>query len=122
MRPGMTRAEMNLVDIRIFGWLFILLRTGSDHTAPASIDKQQMTGNDVDSSLERTGSSRLTTTHSRKFKLRFPPMPGSIGLVHPSSQSPAAPRLTRHVTRLLACRRCPRMHKPVVSGGPVVSR
>jgi uracil-DNA glycosylase len=31
-------------------------------------------------------------------------------------------RLTRHVKRLLACRRCPRMHKPVVSGGPVVSK
>src|SRR3954471_15942245 len=31
-------------------------------------------------------------------------------------------RLTRHVRDLLACDRCPAMHKPVVSGGPVVSK
>jgi uracil-DNA glycosylase len=31
-------------------------------------------------------------------------------------------RLTRHVRDLLACNRCPNMHKPVVSGGAVVSR
>ncbi|HMJ90145.1 MAG TPA: uracil-DNA glycosylase family protein [Candidatus Acidoferrum sp.] len=31
-------------------------------------------------------------------------------------------RLTRHVRELLACDRCPNMHKPVVSGGAVVSR
>jgi uracil-DNA glycosylase len=31
-------------------------------------------------------------------------------------------RLTRHVDQLLACRRCPKMQRPVVSGGPVVSR
>jgi uracil-DNA glycosylase len=31
-------------------------------------------------------------------------------------------RLTRHIERLLACRRCPQMHKPVVTGGPVVSK
>jgi uracil-DNA glycosylase len=30
--------------------------------------------------------------------------------------------LSRHVERLLACCRCPGMHKPVVSGGPVASR
>ncbi|MEI8341606.1 MAG: uracil-DNA glycosylase family protein [Verrucomicrobiota bacterium] len=30
--------------------------------------------------------------------------------------------LDRHVASLNACDRCPRMHKPVVSGGPVVSR
>ena len=30
--------------------------------------------------------------------------------------------LERHVADLLACDRCPRMHKPVVSGGPVLSR
>ena len=30
-------------------------------------------------------------------------------------------RLTRHVARLRNCRRCPRMHPPPVSGGPVVS-
>jgi uracil-DNA glycosylase len=30
--------------------------------------------------------------------------------------------LRRHVTDLLACRRCAQMHKPVVSGGPVISR
>jgi uracil-DNA glycosylase len=30
--------------------------------------------------------------------------------------------LARHVNRLRACRLCPRMHPPVVSGGPVVSR
>lgn len=30
--------------------------------------------------------------------------------------------LARHVTDLLACQRCPKMHKPVVSGGPVLSK
>lgn len=30
--------------------------------------------------------------------------------------------LTEHVNELLACTRCPAMHKPVVSGGPVVSK
>lgn len=29
--------------------------------------------------------------------------------------------LTQHVQRLHACKRCPKMHRPVVSGGPVVS-
>lgn len=33
-----------------------------------------------------------------------------------------ARHLARHVKALLACDRCPRMQKPVVSGGPVVSR
>src|SRR4029077_15745493 len=31
-------------------------------------------------------------------------------------------RLADHVTRLLKCRRCPRMRSTPVSGGPVVSR
>lgn len=31
-------------------------------------------------------------------------------------------RLDAHVAGLLACARCPRMHKPVVSGGAVVSK
>ncbi|MBA3962973.1 MAG: uracil-DNA glycosylase family protein [Chthoniobacterales bacterium] len=31
-------------------------------------------------------------------------------------------RLTRHVARLRNCRRCPLMHPPPVSGGPVVSK
>lgn len=31
-------------------------------------------------------------------------------------------RLDRHVASLLACSRCPAMHKPVVSGGAVVSK
>jgi uracil-DNA glycosylase len=31
-------------------------------------------------------------------------------------------RLTSHVASLRACTLCPKMHKPVVSGGPVVSR
>lgn len=31
-------------------------------------------------------------------------------------------RLSRLVRELLACNRCPNMHKPVVSGGPVVSK
>ena len=31
-------------------------------------------------------------------------------------------KLDAHIARLLACDRCPRMHKPVVSGGAVVSR
>jgi len=30
--------------------------------------------------------------------------------------------LDRHVADLLACERCPKMHKPVVSGGPVLSK
>jgi uracil-DNA glycosylase len=30
-------------------------------------------------------------------------------------------QLHRHVSRLLTCQACPAMHKPVVSGGPVVS-
>ena len=30
--------------------------------------------------------------------------------------------LNDHVTQLMGCASCPRMHKPVVSGGPVVSR
>jgi uracil-DNA glycosylase len=30
--------------------------------------------------------------------------------------------LERHVSELLACKQCPEMHKPVVSGGPVVSK
>ncbi len=30
--------------------------------------------------------------------------------------------LNRHVARLLKCRRCPLMHPPPVSGGPIVSR
>ena len=34
----------------------------------------------------------------------------------------AAELLAQHVTRLRACELCPQMHKPVVSGGPVVSR
>jgi uracil-DNA glycosylase len=31
-------------------------------------------------------------------------------------------QLDTHVAELLACNRCPLMHKPVVSGGPVVSK
>jgi uracil-DNA glycosylase len=34
----------------------------------------------------------------------------------------AAKMLSAHVNRLRACRLCPRMNPPVVSGGPVVSR
>ena len=30
-------------------------------------------------------------------------------------------RLGRHVARLRNCRRCPRMHPPPISGGPIVS-
>ena len=30
--------------------------------------------------------------------------------------------LNQHVAELLACQRCPKMHKPVVSGGPVLSK
>jgi uracil-DNA glycosylase len=37
-------------------------------------------------------------------------------------QTLIARKLTAHVRRLLACQRCPRMLKPVVSGGPVVSQ
>ena len=31
-------------------------------------------------------------------------------------------RLKAHVEELRRCRRCPKMHRPSVSGGPVVSR
>lgn len=35
----------------------------------------------------------------------------------------SSPRaLTRHVSQLLACTRCPKMARPAVSGGPVLSR
>ena len=34
----------------------------------------------------------------------------------------AALLLEAHIARLLACRRCPKMHRPVVSGGAVVSK
>jgi len=30
--------------------------------------------------------------------------------------------LQQHIAALLACDRCPKMHKPVVSGGPVISK
>lgn len=30
--------------------------------------------------------------------------------------------LTAHIRQLLACRRCPHIHKPLVSGGPVLSK
>ena len=33
-----------------------------------------------------------------------------------------AQRLEKHVSALLACNRCPKMRKPVVSGGPIVSK
>src|SRR5271163_4564681 len=38
------------------------------------------------------------------------------------SASEIQARLDRHVAALRRCRRCPRMQKPVVSGGAVVSR
>jgi len=41
----------------------------------------------------------------------------------PSKPSPMVQvLLDAHVAELLACNRCPLMHKPVVSGGPVVSK
>jgi uracil-DNA glycosylase len=40
----------------------------------------------------------------------------------PSSQNALQTALADHVARLLVCRRCPHMHKPVVSGGPVASK
>ncbi len=39
-----------------------------------------------------------------------------------SSQKTRESELERHVAALRACDRCPKMHKPVVSGGPVFSR
>ena len=43
-------------------------------------------------------------------------------LVMPSlNHKSTALRLQRHVAELLGCERCAGMHKPVVSGGPVVS-
>jgi len=43
----------------------------------------------------------------------------SLGM---SSKVQMQARLTRHVARLRNCRRCPRMHLPPVSGGPVLSK
>jgi uracil-DNA glycosylase len=39
-----------------------------------------------------------------------------------TTQRTAKRRLSAHIEQLLACNRCPGMHKPVVSGGPVLSR
>src|SRR5580692_4113289 len=39
-----------------------------------------------------------------------------------NQNSQTSPLLHEHVERLRACRLCPAMHKPVVSGGAVVSR
>jgi uracil-DNA glycosylase len=39
-----------------------------------------------------------------------------------TNSTSTARRLDRHVGALLACNRCPQMRKPVVSGGPVVSK
>lgn len=39
-----------------------------------------------------------------------------------ATADPTHATLTAHIQRLRACTRCPRMLKPVVSGGPVVSR
>ena len=39
-----------------------------------------------------------------------------------TSHRAAERRLSAHIEQLLACDRCPGMHKPVVSGGPVLSR
>jgi uracil-DNA glycosylase len=39
-----------------------------------------------------------------------------------TSESPTARLLAQHVRRLRACRLCPQMRKPVVSGGAVVSK
>ena len=45
-------------------------------------------------------------------------------MTRPSPAPPADPtqRLVRHVDKLLACRLCPQMHRPPVSGGPVLSK
>lgn len=50
---------------------------------------------------------------------------GSVLLMAPGvgpSPETVKRRLARHVRELLACNRCPNMRKPVVSGGPVVSK
>ena len=39
-----------------------------------------------------------------------------------NTQARTARLLTAHVNRLRACRLCPQMHPPVVSGGAVVSK
>ncbi len=44
------------------------------------------------------------------------------GILQPTSPASTQAQLARHVQRLRACRRCPQMHPPVVSGGPVVSQ
>jgi uracil-DNA glycosylase len=41
---------------------------------------------------------------------------------HTNSEPTVALRLAGHIESLIACQRCPHMHKPVVSGGPVVSK
>lgn len=42
-------------------------------------------------------------------------------MIAKENRNPTARLLDEHVERLLACRQCPQMHKPVVSGGAVVS-
>src|SRR2546426_10457502 len=42
----------------------------------------------------------------------------SIASMVPSTKT----LLQQHIAALLACDRCPKMHKPVVSGGPVISK
>lgn len=46
----------------------------------------------------------------------------SIGNVTLTDKDKAERRLIRHVKRLRACRLCPGMHTPVVSGGAIVSK
>jgi uracil-DNA glycosylase len=47
---------------------------------------------------------------------------GSLMPTEAQAKAALPSALARHVRQLLACARCPRMHKPVVSGGPVVSK
>lgn len=48
--------------------------------------------------------------------------PKNLLLMRMRSDEATARRLGQHVEQLRACRRCPQMHPPVVSGGPVVSK
>ncbi len=69
----------------------------------------------------KTARSHPTTLRSRGSKAVAP------GWLHTLyyrvlSALDTARRLTSHVRRLRTCRRCPNMHRPSVSGGPVVSK
>jgi uracil-DNA glycosylase len=52
----------------------------------------------------------------------FVPVKFAVRLMSVNQKNKVSKLLDLHVQQLLACRLCPAMHKPVVSGGAVVSR